>query len=380
MTARRPVRPETLAAKGAADPATGGVVAPIQASTTYERNPDGSPMAGAVYSRPDNPTYLPAEQLLAALEGGEQALLFSSGSAAAVSVFQSFAPGDHVVVPEVFYWGLRNWLHEFAVPWGLDVGAVDPTDLGAVAAALRPGRTRLVWLEVPANPTWDLPDVAAVAALAHEAGAQLAVDSTAATPVLCRPLSHGADLVVHSATKFLNGHSDVVAGAVVAARTDDLVARISRWRAGAGSVPGPFEAWLLARGMRTLHLRVRHASRTALELARRLEQHPGVVEVAYPGLTSHRRHELAARLFTGGFGAMLSFRPRGGEVAARAVVAAVAVITRATSLGGTETLIEHRAPVEGPGSPVAADLLRLSVGLEHVEDLWADLDAALSST
>jgi cystathionine gamma-synthase len=232
-------------------------------------------------------------------------------------------------------------------------------------------------VETPANPTWDVVDIEAVAAIAHAAGAVLAVDSTSATPVLTRPLEHGADLVVHSATKYLNGHSDVLAGAVVCARADELWDRVLAWRHDAGAVPGPFEAWLLLRGMRTLFLRVRRQSASALALASAHEGHPAVAAVLYPGLPSHPGHAVAARQMQGGFGGMLSIRVRGGEDAAVAVAAAVQVFTRATSLGGVESLIEHRASVEGPTSPVPADLLRISVGIEEPADLLADLRQAL---
>jgi cystathionine gamma-synthase len=371
--------PETLAAQamGDIDPASGALAPPIHPSTTYERLPDGTYRGGLVYTRADNPTYDHAERLLAALEGGAGCMLFSSGNAAATAVFQALLPGDHVVVSRVLYWGVRKWLAEFGLAWGLDVEFVDTTDLGAVEAALRPGRTRLVWVETPANPMWDVTDLAGVAAVAHAAGARVAADSTVATPVLTRPIEFGADLVVHSATKYLNGHSDVLAGAIVTARRDPFWERIRAWRRNAGGVLGPFEAWLLQRGMRTLFVRVRRASETALALASRLHGHPGLRAVLYPGLPSHPGHAIAARQMTGGFGGMLSIRVAGGEREAMAVAGAVKVFKRATSLGGVESLVEHRKSTEGPSSPVPEDLLRLSIGLEATEDLIADLDAAL---
>jgi cystathionine gamma-synthase len=246
-----------------------------------------------------------------------------------------------------------------------------------VAAAIRPGRTRLLWVETPANPMWEVTDLAAVCALAHAAGVRVAVDNTVATPVLTRPFEHGADLVVHSATKYLNGHSDVLAGAVLTARRDPFWERIRSWRRNAGAVLGPFEAWLLQRGMRTLFLRVHRASESALAIAIQLSGHPALTQVLYPGLPSHPGHQIAVRQMSGGFGGMLSIRLAGGAEHATAVLQAVRVFKRATSLGGVESLIEHRAAMEGPSSPVPADLLRLSIGIEAAGDLLADLDSAL---
>ena len=371
--------PATLAAQalGHVDPATGALIPPLHTATTYQRDPDNQYRRGRSYGRADNPTVDHAQALLNALDGGQRCLLFASGMAAATTVFQALAPGDHVVAPQVMYWGLRHWLLSFARPWGLEVELVDATDLAALSAAIRPGRTKLVWIETPANPTWGITDVAAAARLAHEAGARLAVDGTAATPVLTRPLALGADLVMHSATKYLNGHGDVVAGALVTARADDLWARITALRHDAGAILGPFEAWLLLRGLRTLYLRVERASTSARFIAEHLQGHPQVAHVLYPGLPDHPGHAIAARQMQGGFGGMLSIRVKGGEAAAIATAAHVKIWQRATSLGGVESLIEHRASIEGPDTPVPADLLRLSVGIEHAEDLLADLTQAL---
>ena len=378
---RNTLSPETLAAQalGDVDPVYGALVPPIHLSTTYERGPDGAYRSGRAYTRADNPTYDHAEQLLATLEAGAGCALFASGNAAATAVFQSLLPGDHVLVARILYWGIRKWLAEFAVSWGLDVEFVDTADPAAVAAAIRPGRTRLLWLETPANPTWEITDLAAVVKIAHAADVRVAVDNTVATPVLTRPIELGADLVVHSATKYLNGHSDVLAGAVVTARRDPFWERIRSWRRNAGGVVGAFEAWLLQRGMRTLFLRVRRSSETALTLAHHFDGHPTVTTVLYPGLPSHPGHAIAARQMTGGFGGMLSIRIAGGEEQAMAVAAAVRIFKRATSLGGVESLIEARRSVEGPSSSVPADLLRLSIGLEAPEDLIADLEGALSA-
>src|SRR6516165_3506384 len=379
---QRSLSPQTLAAQalGETDPVSGAVAPVITMSTNYEQQPDGGYPQGRVYTRADNPTSEHAERLLAALEGSECACaLFGSGMAAVTAVFQSLLPGDHVLVPRVLYWGVRKWLAEFALTWGLDVEFTDTTDLGAVAAAIRPGRTRLLWIETPANPMWEITALAAVCEVAHAAGVRVAVDNTVATPVLTRPFEHGADLVVHSASKYLNGHSDVLAGAVLTARRDPFWERIRSWRRNAGAVLGPFEAWLLQRGMRTLFLRVHRASESALAIATHLAGHPALTEVLYPGLPSHPGHQIAVRQMSGGYGGMLSIRLAGGAEQATAVLHAVRVFKRATSLGGVESLIEHRAEVEGPSSPVPADLLRLSIGIETVGDLIADLDGALSA-
>jgi cystathionine gamma-synthase len=284
-----------------------------------------------------------------------------------------------VLVSRVLYWGVRKWLAEFALTWGLDVEFTDTTDLAAVAAAIRPGRTRLLWAETPANPMWEVTDLAAVCNLAHRAGVRVAVDNTVPTPVLTRPFEHGADLVVHSATKYLNGHGDVLAGAVLAARQDPFWERIRSWRRSAGAMPGPFEAWLLQRGMRTLFLRVRRASDNAMAIAAHFDGHPALSAVLYPGLAGHPGHQIAARQMDGGFGGMLSIRLAGGAGHAQAVLREVRVFKRATSLGGVESLIEHRKASEGPSSPVPDDLLRLSAGIEDPGDLIADLEAALEA-
>lgn len=376
------LKPETLLAQaaGVEDPTTGAIIPPLQPSTTFLRDPDNAYRRGFDYARDRNPTCAPAEAVLAALEGGAEALLFASGMAAATAVLQALRPGDHVVAPRVIYWGLRKWLLETATAWGLAVELVDTTEPEAVRAALQPGRTRLLWLETPANPTWAVSDIALLAGLAHEAGALVAVDNTVATPLLTRPLALGADLVMHSATKYLNGHSDVIAGALVTGRADGaLWPRIRTIRHDQGAVLGAFEAWLLARGLRTLHLRLRAACGNAMRLAAHLQHHPAVERVLYPGLPSHKGHTLAARQMQGGFGGMLSILVRGGEPAALATAANVRLWKRATSLGGVESLVEHRASIEGPGSPAPPNLLRLSAGVEDVGDLIADLEGALAA-
>lgn len=373
-------RPATDLAQalGFGEPTTGALVPPIQPSTTYERGPDNQLLAGRLYSRPDNPGYELIEAVLTRLEGGVASAVFSSGMSAATAVFQALKPGDHVIVPEQFYWALKSWLFGWAKDWGLDVESVDQTRPECVAAALRPGKTALIWTETPANPSLAITDLTAVAALARKVGARFAVDSTFATPLLSQPLALGADIVMHSATKYLNGHSDVVAGTLTTRTNDAFWQRIVRIRAQGGAVLGPFEAWLLARGLRTLHVRVAAQCRTALAVARHFETHPRIVAVLYPGLERFPGHAVAARQMSGGFGGMLSLRVAGGAEGALRTLSRLHLWKRATSLGGTESLIEHRASLEGPNSPTPPDLLRLSTGLEDAGDLIADLEAALA--
>jgi cystathionine gamma-synthase len=378
MDARK-LKPDTVAAQalGWIDEPTRAITLPIHVSTTYLRDTDNQYRSGRVYARADNPAFDQPEAVIAHLEQGSDAALFASGMAAATAVFQSLRPGDHVLAPQVMYWSLRNWLMQFATSWGLDVELVDMTDPATVRAALRAGRTRLVWVETPANPLWSITDIAATAALAREAGARLVVDSTVATPMLTQPLTLGADLVMHAATKYLNGHSDVVAGVLVTRERDDFWSRVKLVRAQLGGTLGSFEAYLLTRGMRTLALRVRQACASAQRIAEHFERHPRVEAVLYPGLRACAGHAIAARQMQGGFGGMLSMRVKAGESAAIATAAGVELWKRATSLGGTESLIEHRASVEGAGTPAPGDLLRLSVGIEDAGDLIADLEQAL---
>ncbi|RUO50947.1 cystathionine gamma-synthase [Pseudidiomarina aquimaris] len=362
---------------GAIDQETQAVVPPIHVATTYLRGKDNSYPTGNVYSRADNPTYKPVEALLCQLEAGHEALLFGSGMAAATAVFQGLRPGDHVLAPRVMYWALRNWLLNFATDWGLVIEFIDMTDVEQVAKQLQPGKTKLVWLETPGNPLWNISDIAAITRHAHAAGAQVAVDSTCATPLLTQPLQLGADIVMHSATKYLNGHSDVIAGALIGARDDTYWQRIRAVRAQNGAVPSPHDAAQLLRGMRTMHLRVREACRNAQFIAEQLEQHPAVAEVLYPGLPSFAGHEIAKRQMTGGFGGMLSVRLKGGAAAAIHVAAHTKLWKRATSLGGVESLIEHRASIEGEGTPCPDDLLRMSCGIEDQQELLDDFLRAL---
>jgi cystathionine gamma-synthase len=373
------LRPETQAAQGMGRIALPfrEIVAPIHVATTYERSADGSYPGGRVYSRADNPTYDQGEALVATLEGAAAAMLFASGQAAAAAVFQALAPGDRVLAPRNMYWVLRKWLLDFAAPWGLAIEFYENSSIDDLAEKARSRRPRLIWIETPANPTWEVTDIAAASEIAREVGAIVAVDSTSATPMLTRPIEFGAQIVMHSATKYLNGHSDVIAGALASAANDELWQRIRYIRGAGGAVLGPFEAWLLQRGMRTLHLRVAAASANALAIAARLHGHPRLSHVLYPGLPSHPGHAVAMKQMRGGFGGMMSLRVAGGEQAARTFASKLVVIKQATSLGSVESLAEHRASVEGPSTLCPVDLVRLSIGVEHVDDLIADIEHAL---
>ncbi|MBN8440665.1 MAG: PLP-dependent transferase [Thauera sp.] len=353
------------------------IVPPIHLASTFERAADGSYPGGRVYARDGSPAYIEAEEVLRQLEGGSQALLFASGHAAATAVLQALEAGDRVVAPQSMYWALRKWLLDRAEHGHIQLAFYDNADIDDLRRQLAAAPTRLLWIETPANPTWEITDIRTASTLAREHGAMTLVDSTVPTPVLSQPLALGADIVLHSATKYLNGHSDVVAGALATREDSPLWQRVRAMRNLGGAVLGPFEAWLLLRGMRTLHLRVRAACASALKLATELEAHPAIAQALYPGLASHPGHATAAAQMSGGFGGMLSIRVKGGEAAAREVAARVRVFKRATSLGSVESLIEHRASVEGPGTRCPDDLLRLSVGIEPVEDLLADLQQAL---
>jgi cystathionine gamma-synthase len=369
---------ETLAVHAGSepDPATGAVTPPIHLSTTFLRDPDGGYPSGFVYTRSANPNRQALETALAALQGGAEAAAFASGSAAAAAVLRSVRPGEHVLLPRELYHGIRKMVDGALVPWGLAVDYVDLTDLGAVRRAWRP-QTRLVWVETPSNPLLSITDLGAVVEIAHARGARVAVDATWTPPGIADPFALGADLVVHATTKYLSGHSDVLGGVVVTARPDPTWERIRFVQQHEGAVPSPFDCWLTQRGLRTLPYRMRGHTAGAARLATFLEDRPEVARVYYPGLRSHPGHALAARQMTG-FGGMLSFRVRGGEAAAMGVAARVRLFTRATSLGGVESLIEHRASIEGPDTTTPTDLLRVSVGLEHPDDLVADLAQALA--
>lgn len=370
---------ETIAAQagGIADAATGGLVPPIHVASTFVRDADNQYRRGYCYGRADNATVRQVESVLTDLEGGAATLVFGSGMAAATTAFLALEQPAHIVAPREMYWGLRQWLVDEAPRHGLEATFVDAGSPTALKAAIRPGLTQLVWVETPSNPLWTITDMAAAAQIAHDAGALLAVDSTVSTPVLTRPLALGADLILHSATKYLNGHSDVVAGAIVFGRMAGDFEACARLRGMLGGVLGPFEASQLLRGLRTLHVRVRHQSTAAMTIARHFADHAQINQLLYPGLPSHPGHAVAARQMQGGFGGMLSMRLRGGESAAIAAAAAMRIWKRATSLGGVESLVEHRSSIEGPGSPCPLDLLRFSVGLENIDDLIADIEQAL---
>lgn len=374
---RRPSK-RTLAAQalGWIEPTTRALVPPIHPSVSYQRDADGSYPGGHSYTRDQNPTYDQAEALLAELEGGSQALLFASGMAAATTLLETLEAGAHVVAPREMYWTIRLWLQDLADRGRIALDLLPAGDLDALRRAVG-DRTRLVWVETPSNPMGAVTDLAAAARIAHDAGARIVADGTLATPVLTRPLELGVDWVVHSATKQLNGHADVLAGALVAAHTDETWERVRFERGYRGAVLGPFEAWLLLRGMRTLFPRVEASARGARRVAERLAGHDAVEAVFYPGLPDHPGHAVAAAQMRGGFGPLVSFRTGGGAERARRVASRLALFRQATSLGGVESLVEHRASVEGPGTPVPDDLLRLSVGIEEPEDLVADLEQAL---
>ncbi|HVR71681.1 MAG TPA: aminotransferase class I/II-fold pyridoxal phosphate-dependent enzyme [Vicinamibacteria bacterium] len=368
---------ETLAvhAGGSPDPVTGAVRPAIQLSTTFERAPDGSFASGYAYIRDANPNRQALETAMAALEGGASAVAFASGMAATAAVFQALAPGDHVVAPLDAYYGTAKVLREHLSRWGLESSFVDMTDLAAVRAALRPA-TRLIWTETPSNPTIAVTDLAAIAGIARSAGVLTACDNTWATPFLQQPLALGLDLAVHSTTKYLSGHSDVMGGVVIARETGPLLARLRSLQGGAGAVPSPFDCWLVLRGVRTLPWRMRAHCDNAAAVAASLSGHRRVQRVHYPGLPDDPGHAVASAQMKAP-GGMLSFVVAGGRAEAFEVAARLRVFTRATSLGGPESLVEHRASVEGPNTRAPEGLLRLSIGLEHPDDLVADLAQAL---
>jgi cystathionine gamma-synthase len=358
------------------DPATGALREPIHLATTFERGADGSYPHGYFYSRSGNPNRTALERAVTALEGGHEAVAFASGSAATLAVFTLAAGGGRVVCSSDCYHGTAKQLREILPRWGGTAEFVDTTDLDAVRRALESAAT-LLWVETPSNPLLRVSDLAALAGLAHERGALLGCDNTFASPVLQRPFGLGADLVMHSTTKYLGGHSDVLGGIVVVREASAELEGLRHFQGAGGGVPSPFDCWLLLRSLPTLPLRVRQQSANALAVARFLAADPRVERVHYPGLEQHPGHALAARQMQGGYGAVVSFQVPGGAEEALAVTSRVRLFTRATSLGGVESLIEHRASMEGPLSQTPPNLIRMSVGLENVTDLVADLDQAL---
>ncbi len=375
------LKPETLAAQalGVIDVETGAVVPPVHFSTTYLRDDNYEATASRSYIRDHGPTQQQVEDVIARLENGREAITFASGNAACTAGFHALKAGDRVAVSKIVYHGVLRWIESFAAERGLTVDFFEPGGADAMRAAIHEGETKLVWLETPANPMWTVTDIAEAADIAHEAGALLGVDSTCATPVHTRPLDLGADIVCHSATKFLNGHTDVLAGVLVTRRPDhELWLRIREHRVYGGAMLGSMEAWLLMRGLRTLFVRVPRQSENALNCARHLATHPSVERVCYPGLETFPGHDIAVRQMQGGFGAMLSFQVKGNRDAAIDRVLRCRVIKRATSLGGVESLIEHRKTSEGPLTDTPENLIRMSVGIEHIDDLIADLDHMLA--
>jgi len=369
---------ETLAihAGRAPDLATGAVREPIHLSTTFERDADGSFRRGYEYTRSGNPNRAALERAVAALEGGGEAVAFASGSAATLAVFTLAASGGRIVCSEDCYHGTAKQLREILPRWGGSATFVDTTDLDAVQRALEPGVT-LLWVETPSNPLLRVSDIGALAGLAHQRGALLGCDNTFASPVLQQPFALGADLVMHSTTKYLGGHSDVLGGVVVVREAAAELEALRQFQGAGGGVPSPFDCWLLLRSLATLPLRVRQQSANALAVARFLEADRRVERVHYPGLERHPGHALATRQMHDGFGGVVSFQVPGGAREALAVVGHARLFTRATSLGGVESLVEHRASVEGPLSKTPPNLVRLSIGLEAADDLLADLDQAL---
>ena len=370
---------DTLLAQGGhfIDPATGAIVPPIHPATTYARNDRYEP-TGFVYSRNASPTGRHAEDVLARLEGAADALVFSSGIAGVATYFDTVRAGERVVAPRVMYHGTADWLRRLAERRGIEVAFFDVAEPGSLETAVRAGDTSVVWIEPAVNPTWDVIDVRAAGEIAHGAGAVLGVDATVTPAVTLRALDLGADVVFHSGTKYLSGHSDLLAGVLATRVADERWEDVKLARTLMGGVLGAFESWLLLRGMRTLHVRYERQAANALAIARHFERHPGVEAVLYPGLESHPGHAVAKRQMTGGFGAMLSLLVPGGADGAKRVATRTRLFVPATSLGGVESLIEHRATVEGPHSTVPANLLRVSVGIERAEDLIGDLEQALA--
>jgi cystathionine gamma-synthase len=359
------------------DPATRSVAQPIYLTTTFEREPDGSYPVGFEYSREKNPNRQALETCLAALEGGNEALCFASGLAVITACINAMEPGDHILASDDVYYGMRMVAGKVFAKWPIETTYVDMRDLDAVRSAIRSGSTRVLWFETPSNPLMKVIDLEAIAAIAHEANAICICDGTFATPVLQRPLDYGVDMVMHSTTKYINGHSDVVGGALITRHDNYLFERARLFQQTGGAVPSPFDCWLMLRGIETMPYRVRAQSSNALAIARMLAEHPNIEAVHYPGLESHPGHALAARQMQGGFGGMLSVQVRGGKPEAMAVAARTKLFIRATSLGGTHSQIEHRASVEGKSTKTPQNLLRMSIGLEHIDDLLADLHQAL---
>lgn len=370
------MKPETIAihAGNHINDASKAVIQPIVLSTTFERAEDGSFPGGHIYSRSSNPNRALLENVLAKLEGGDDAAAFSSGNAAGMSVFQSLAPGTHIIAPDDMYHGLRNQLKKL-FDGILKFDFIDVNNIEEVDRHLMPA-TGLIWLETPSNPLLKVTDIKKVVELARKHSIRVVVDNTFATPMCQQPLALGADLVMHSSTKYFGGHSDLMGGALIAAKKDEWWEKIRDVQGYGGAIPSPMDCYMLARSIKTLPYRMRGHVHNAQLLAEYLQNHPKVEAVMYPGLSSHPQHEIAKQQMIA-FGAMLSFTLKGGEQDARRVINGFKLFTRATSLGGVESLVEHRATVEGPDTKTPFNLLRVSVGLEHIDDLVADMEQAL---
>lgn len=374
------MKKETIAVHGShlKDETAGAIAAPVFLTTTFERALDGTYPKGHMYSRNSNPNRTALEKGLAALEGASRGFAFGSGLAAVNAVFQCLQSGDHILMPEVGYYASYKLAEEILGPWGLEVTQVDMTDLAAVEKAVQKN-TKLIWAETPANPMLSITDIKGLSAIAKKHGLKLGVDNTLGTPVLQNPIAQGADIVMHATTKYIGGHSDIMGGAVLLKEDDEWAKRIERVQILMGATPNPLDCYLLARGLKTLPLRMREHSANALELAKRLEKHPKVERVHYPGLESHPQHALAKAQMPQGFSGMIALQVKTGETETREMAGKLQIFQQATSLGGVESLVEHRKSIEGPQSTTPGNLLRFSIGLEHVDDLWADLEQALAT-
>ena len=372
------MKKETIAVHGShlKDETAGAIAAPVFLTTTFERALDGTYPKGHMYSRNSNPNRIALEKGLAALEGASRGFAFGSGLAAVNAVFQCLKSGDHILMPEVGYYASYKLAEEILGPWGLEVSQVDMTDLAKVEKAIQKN-TQLIWAETPANPMLSITDIKGLASIAQKHKLKLGVDNTLGTPVLQNPIALGADIVMHATTKYIGGHSDIMGGAVLLKEDDEWAKRIERVQILMGATPNPLDCYLLARGLKTLPLRMREHSANALELAKRLEKHPKVEKVHYPGLESHPQHALAKAQMPQGFSGMIALQVKTGETGTREMAGKLQIFQQATSLGGVESLVEHRKSIEGPQSTTPGNLLRFSIGLEHVDDLWADLEQAL---
>ena len=379
MSTIKNISPDTLLAQAShyVDEQTGALIPSIQLSTTYGRDQNYDLLGDYIYTRNHNPTYDQVEKVMAELEGGSEALIFASGQAAITTLFETVERGCHVAAPSIMYHGAQAWIRRLAERRGIKLTLFDATDPNGLASAVRLGQTKVVWVETLLNPTWDVIDIQKAAQIAHAAGAILCVDATVTPPVTLRAFNFGADIVFHSSTKYLNGHSDVLGGVLITAEKNELWQEICDVRTLVGGVMGPFEAWLLLRGMRTLGIRCERSFASAAKIAQHFENHPKLERVLYPGLESHPGHALAVRQMTAGFGGMLSFLVKGDAKMAKLMIGHLKIFIAATSLGGVESLVEHRLTVEGLTSLVPKNLIRISIGIENVEDLIGDLQQAL---